>query len=235
MKMKIVLSILAFLMFTSCNTSISSSDSITAQLSVSLILDSSQQRQKAFITFINSPNENIPVFVDSAYLFIEGIRFELIPSDSMYSNFYCRHRSIGIKKCYNYFSDSLSLIGDKVYNLILNYKDIHIKGTTLFPGDFSFGTSGKKIFWTESKNAISYRITVTRLFGEQWEWNAVTSKLNIVINDKGFIEGPYNIRIEAIDKNFYNFYKKIDLQAGLLNAYGVFGSVMVKEKNIYLR
>lgn len=236
--MKYIFLILVFLVAISCHEdTVTNQYNYEDQLSVSLILRSNQIKQTAFITRVK-PFEADPgpaSFVDSVILNVDNRLFEWIPSDSMGYNQNCWQSVIDVRKCFNYYTDSLLVLAGKSYKLLASYKTKSIEGFTDVPGDFNIAVKGRTISWTKSENAYLYRITGVHLEGGNYIIERVTTDSSLTINEESFDPGPYRITVEALDKNFYDLSFDRTYAAGLSGAVGVFGSVTIKMIETELR
>ncbi len=205
------------------------------EISVSLILKTHDKKQTAMITRVKPFDSDLAeyIFVDSVKLYVEDRLFRFIPADSMRYNRYCWNSVVNVSKCYNYYIDSLSILSGRAYHLRAFYEDKVIEGRTDTPGDFSITTDRRTISWSQSVNAVLYRISVRG--PSDFILERVTKQTQITLDDDDFISGSYRITVEALDKNFYELAYDRTQQAGLSGAYGVFGSVNAKTIETNLR
>ena len=229
--MKFIVPFLTLLWVFACReTGVSEQNQYEDELSISLVLLTDQIKQTAFVSKVQPFETDLGrmLFADSVTLVVDNLPFNWIPADSMQYNRYCWQNVLDVRKCYNYFTDSLVIKAGETYKLQALFKGKTISGKTDVPGDFSISVNGRTISWTESKNAYLYRINGFHLKGGNFLLEQATKNTKITINDDDFVPGPYRITVEALDKNFYDLAFERTYAAGLSGAYGVFGSVTVK-------
>lgn len=220
----------------SCVRLTSNNDSdVKKDISISLVLVYPQKKQIAAVTYIHSKGKfgTPPTFVDSASLAIGKIHFNNVPNDSLKSNRFCSENPIDLNKCYNYYTNDLHIKPGNKYQLNLKYKTFGIEGETIVPNLFSVFVSGRKIFWTKNPNAYLFRISI-RQNRKDIIYEGVTEKYSMELDSATFKQGKYLVKIEAIDKNFYDFIMNKAKRSGINNGFGVFGSVTFVEKEFTL-
>jgi len=207
------------------------------EISINCILVYPQIRQKAIITYLHS-KDNFgmpPDFVDSVYISMNKTQFKNIPNDSLKNNRFClESNTLSLDRCYNYYLDSLQLKPVERYSCNAQYKDVEISGETIIPGNFNVFIDGRKINWTKSDNAYLFRIQIIK-DNNDFIFQKTTKKYSINLDSKQFSPGNYQIKIEAIDKNFYDFTTQQLERSGLSVGYGVFGSVTIVKKDFYIQ
>lgn len=204
------------------------------ELAVSIVLNPSETRQKALVTWVAAVDANKTELVSNAIIRIGGIQFSAVPPESVdvrgYGGFYT----------YNYFSDLLKPLAGGSYWLEITTANRSIRGETSIPGDFSIYSQGMTISWSRSLNASHYHITVmgSNPSSSGWKWISeyTTNDTAITVTPTtGFIEGIHSVTVQAYDKNLHAFTQKKVLRAGIEYGYGIFGAIMVKQIELYLR
>ena len=234
---RIIILLFIFLLFNKCND-ISTVEEINDEIAINLILKADSEKQTALLTYIQKVDEesinyqfiNNVTLIDSADFFINDIKLQNILTDSIKNNRECYSNLPRIDKCFNYFSENTKLVNNGINTLQIKIDNKIITGETIMPGDFTISLEDKKLSWTSSSNASLYRISVwaqNEQFVQPFE--QATFDTVITLNIKDFKPDAYRIMVEAIDENFFNFIMKENFQAGLQNAYGVFGSVRTKK------
>jgi len=234
--MKLILIIVLNLFLFSCDR-LSINDRSIGQnnISISLILVYPQNLQKGVITYLHSKNNfgTPPKFVDSVLLSVNNVKFDNIPSDSLESDRFCSDINLDINKCYNYYSSKLNIKPGKKYILMAEYHYLKITGETTVPGLFKIYKQGRTIFWTKSQNAYLFRIRIVNM-DTKMLFEKSTRNYNINLDSTAFSRGNYLVRIEAIDKNFYDFVNENLDCSGMNDGFGVFGSITIVEKKFKL-
>jgi len=208
---------------------------IKQDISISLILVYPQRRQTATITYLHAKEEfgMAPIFVDSAVLKVNNTNFRNTLNDSLKLNRFCLENPINLKKCYNYYTDNLLIKSGEKYKLTFKYKNITISGETIVPDVFKIFITGRRIFWTKNENACLFRITITQK-ENNIVYEGTTEKYTMELDNEKFSKGNYKIKIEAIDKNFYDFITNNEVHSGMNNGFGIFGSVTIMKKEFTL-
>jgi len=211
---------------------------LTNEVTVNLILKADTNKQIALLTYVQEFDKQSNNFqyinnielIDNADFFVNNNRFENIISDSMKNNHLWNSDLPKLDSCYNYFSENKNILNEAINTLQIEVKNKTITGKTILPGDFSVSLNKRKLTWTSSSNAFLYRITVLYQNEENVQpFKQTTTDTTINLEIVDFIPGIYNIIVEAIDENLYNFTINDEFHSGLEGAYGVFGSVRIKQ------
>ncbi|MCF6270735.1 MAG: hypothetical protein L3J41_13555 [Melioribacteraceae bacterium] len=179
-----------------------------------------------------------PFFIKDAYIQIE--------SDSLnYHNFIVvKDEYGGFNNGFKYIdSDTISILPDTKYSLLIEYDGIKIRGETITPGNFTIISPKNnavikrtndeknvsfKIELSKSNNAKGYLITIVETDV------AYDNSTSYIAEDTTFYLkthmswGNYRLEVMAYDKNFHNYIIEEYYQSGLENAYGYFGSSVLK-------
>ncbi len=236
----IIFTILTF--FVGCDN-ITTIDKLENNISVIFILNNSKIKQVGLITFINYFNENNTnysfiknvKFIDNAEVFVNGIKMRNIPTDSLQDNYECYSSSPFLNECFNYYSNQVRL-NDSVNTLYINVDGYEIKGLSYTPSRFSIKLIDQNLIWSKSNNAFFYKVTIHSSDDKDNEiFTRILTGTSLKLNSLDFNPGFYNITVDALDKNLYDFLVNSNYKAGFSNAYGVFGSIRSVDSVIYIK
>ncbi|GEM_PF-6018541 len=218
--MKNILLLLILLLLTSCVDSPVELNKLEHDLALTFVIRSNNNRQKALVTYVNSPGDkysNFPKLVNDCEFYVNGIKFNI--NDSID---YSRFHNIGY--FYNYYSDSLKTKDIDTFHLRVVKGNNIIVGKTIMPGEFNIIVSGRTIKWSKSSRAYYYSIKIENT-SNNFIYKETTDGLFYTIANTDFIPGKYTIEICAFDKNYFDYYNNQKDPSGISGAYGIFGSV----------
>ena len=189
--------------------------------------------------------------------FIKGAQIKISENNNVYSNFALFEKNEMYNgKSFFYGNDSeFKIMPGNQYNLEIVADEIRITGVTTVPGDFQILEPSKnkmkiediinmELSWTKSDSAYLYSWDYRIAYQSQSDSSIYHGfkviplpSGNYTENERATFEYYYSIYMEidsllisitAYDKNAYNHFIKEDNNAGVTNAYGVFGSSVTK-------
>lgn len=177
---------------------------------------------------------------------IKNANIILKNSNLSFPHFVLEDDSTYYEKGYCYVnSTSLNILPNQEYLLEINFDDETIFGETTTPGDFKIIYPKNNVIikakddeynvsfrvnWSKSNNAKGYIITITsmKLYGSSYSF--ITGDTTFQI--KRYMSwGKYKLEVLAYDKNFHKYIVEEYNQSGLENAYGYFGSSVLRSIN----
>lgn len=189
--------------------------------------------------------------INYSEFFIKNAEVQLEGNDLYYNDFVVveddefSHNKKGFQYRTN---DSLAILPRTKYNLLINYDGIEINGRTTTPGDFEIWapkdnaiikrTNAEEnvafdINWNKSNNAKGYIITRVDL-DDLYSRSFITADTTYYYSGN-MVPGNYRLEILAYDENIDNYLNKDYYKSGLENAYGYFGSSVLKSVEFEVR
>lgn len=226
---KYILLLSFILAFSACIESDVTSPTVTDALALSFILNPHAKRQKALLTYVNSLENKYspaPTLADGAEFYINNNVCLGIPPDSLVEQ--CQRWAYSPDSCYNYYLDNFDFSRTDTCRLRISLGDKAIQGATLVPGAYELSAKNRHIFWTRSRNAVYYRLSIDRKI-PYLHRSYLTDQLSLDLDDATFPAGMYNVTIDAFEENAYNFFKGVSFVAGVSGGYGVFGAVRTEK------
>lgn len=222
--------------------------------SVLFNLVANKSDQKLYLYRTAKLGEEASRYIDSLDLkltsysdfFIKNAEVKLEGNDLYYNDFVVVEDDdfSYFEKGFQYINnDLLEILPSTKYNLLINYDGINIKGETTTPGDFKIispenyaritesddeNNVSFNIRWNKSKNAKGYFIKIvdkSSMHNNRYSFITADTTYNF---KQSMHSGAYMLEILAYDENIDNYLIKGYNKSGLENAYGYFGSSVLK-------
>jgi len=208
---------------------------------------SNRDKQKLYLYHTANVNERIDrrEISGEGYgkFFIKDANIVLRNSSFTYSDFLLEEDSTYSEKGFCYAnSSSLNILPNQKYSLEINFNDETVFGETTTPGNYEIispknntiikatgdeNNVALDISWNNSNNAKGYIITIIekKMYGNRYSFITSDTTYNIKANMSW---GNYRLEILAYDENFHKYIVEEYNRSGLENAYGYFGSSVMK-------
>lgn len=258
-KIKLVILITAMTFLFSCTLN-NEPGKTENESSVIFILVANKNVQKFHLYRTVDLEDNARRYIDSIYyqvinyseFFIKNAKVQLESNDLYYDDFVVAEDEefSSNQKGFQYINnDALVILPSTKYNLSINYDGINIKGETTTPDDFEIrspkenaimrtnaeGNIAFDINLSKSNNAKGYIITIVELDKLYYNsYSFITSDTTYSYR-QNMSRGNYRLEILAYDENIDNYLNKDYFKSGLENAYGYFGSSVLKSINFKVR
>ncbi len=243
---KQIISVLFLALFISCSLN---NEVGIAEYNSSVIFNivSNGAKQKLYLYRTANVNERIDRREISregyGKFFIKDANIILKNSSFTYSDFLLEEDSTYSEKCFCYAnSSSLNILPNQEYLLEINFNDETVFGKTTTPGNYEIISPKNNaiikatddeynvtidVSWRKSNNAKGYIITINKkkLYGNSYSFITNDTTYNI---KKNMSWGNYRLEVLAYDENFNKYLVEEYNRSGLENAYGYFGSSVMR-------
>jgi hypothetical protein len=189
------------------------------------VLRTNGGRQKLLLTNVKHVDSLDFTFIQNVPVRIDSMLLQNLSEDSIGRSGTAQQ----LDTFYNYYSDALNIIPGNTYELNVAF-DPPIQGETRVPQEFTITAGGGVLRWNNA--GTLYRVLLN---GPVIDEFVTADTAYAYANIDNFTRGTYLVTIEAYDENLARFLLKESLSSGLMNAYGVFGSIHSKKMNVNLR